>query len=84
MAGLDESEKAAVLPGIRLNAELILIYDRKGAEAARRKGLAITGTLGVLALAVRHDLVCLADALARLRRTNFHCPEGLVRRLLSG
>lgn len=38
MAGLDESEKAAVLPGIRLNAELILIYDRKGAEAARRKG----------------------------------------------
>src|SRR3954451_16921178 len=48
---LDEGERAALILGLRLGADLILIDERKGAAAARRKGFPFTGTLGVLILA---------------------------------
>lgn len=80
---LDEGEKAALMLGLHLNADLILIDERKGVAAARQKGLQTTGTIGVLALAAEQRLIDLADAFARLRRTNFYCPEDLMQKLLA-
>jgi predicted nucleic acid-binding protein len=54
-----------------------LIDERKGTTAALRKGLDVTGTLGVLDLAARRGLVDLADAIARLKRTNFRYRQEL-------
>jgi predicted nucleic acid-binding protein len=69
--------------GLHLGADLILIDERKGAAAARRKGLPLTGTLGLLILAAQRQWLDLADAFASLRRTNFHCSEDLLQSLLS-
>ena len=63
-------------------AYLILIGDRRGAAAARGKGLEVTGTLGILDLAARRGMLDLAQALGRLRTTNFRRREKLFDTLL--
>src|SRR5579864_1461763 len=77
LRALDEGEKAAIALGLSVSANLILIDDRRGAAAARDKGFEVTGTLGILDLAARRNMVDLADALARLRTTNFRRREEL-------
>ncbi len=79
---LDDGEKAALMLGLHLNADLLLMDERKGIAAARQKGLQALGTVGVLNLAAEQKLVDLSDAFVRLRRTNFHCPEELMEKLL--
>jgi predicted nucleic acid-binding protein len=79
---LDEGERSALTLGMALGADLILIDDRKGAAAARRKGFEITGTLGLLTRAAQRGLLDLAGALARLKRTNFHYRQELLDELL--
>ena len=65
-----------------LGANLIIIDDRRGAAVARAKGFEVTGALGILDLAARRGAVDLADALARLRTTNFRRREELFDALL--
>lgn len=79
---LDEGEKSAIALGLLLSADLILVDDRRGAEIARGKGFEVTGTLGILDLAARRGMVDLADALTRLRTTNFRAREELFDALL--
>jgi predicted nucleic acid-binding protein len=79
---LDAGERAAILLGLQLHADLLLIDERKGAAVAREKGLAIAGTLGILVRAARRDLIALSDAFDRLRRTTFHCSPELMAALL--
>jgi predicted nucleic acid-binding protein len=79
---LDDGEKAAIALGLSVAADLILIDDHRGAPAARDKGLEVTGTLGILDLAARRGMVDLADALGRLRTTNFRRREELFDALL--
>jgi predicted nucleic acid-binding protein len=82
LRGLDEGEKSAIAFGLSLRADLILIDDRRGASVARGKEFEVTGTLGILDLAARRGMVDLADALARLRTTNFRRREELFEALL--
>lgn len=49
--GIDEGKTAAIALAISLDADLVLMDDRKGVAVARRKGLRVTGTLGALDLA---------------------------------
>jgi predicted nucleic acid-binding protein len=63
-------------------ADLLLIDDRAGAILAQRRGLAVTGTLGVLDLASRGGMLDLRDAFVRLQRTNFRYPPSLMEMLL--
>jgi predicted nucleic acid-binding protein len=76
--GLDEGETAAIARAISLDADLLLMDDRKGVAAARGKGLRVTGTLGVLDLASQRGLVNFAQAVNRLRRTTFRIQESLI------
>lgn len=71
LAALDNGESSAIALGLLIRAGLILMDDRRGAAVARWKGLEVTGTLGVLDLGARRGLCDLAEALARLRATNF-------------
>jgi len=82
LAALDEGEKSAIALGLSLRADLILIDDSRGAAVARDKGFEVTGTLGILDLAARRGMIDLADALARLRTTNFRRREELFDALL--
>ena len=71
VAKLDEGERAAIAVALAVKAELVLMDDREGVGIARGRGLAVTGTLGVLDLAARRGLIDLAAAFERLKATTF-------------
>jgi hypothetical protein len=50
---------------------------------ARGKGLAVTGTLGVLDLTARRGSRDLGEAFARLKATSFYYRQGLLDALLA-
>lgn len=67
---------------VSLNADLLLMDDRKGVKAAQRKGLRVTGTLGILDLAAQRGMADFKQAVERLRQTNFRVPQALLDALL--
>jgi predicted nucleic acid-binding protein len=83
LAALDAGEQAAIAIAAEVNAELILMDDRRGVNAARKRGFRVAGTLAVLGMAARHNLVNLADALDRLKKTSFHYRQELIQQFLS-
>ncbi len=85
-AGLDavdsgEAEAIVLAEGNRPDV-LLIIDDRDGRREAARRGIATTGTLGVLNDAAGRDLIDLADALNRLDKTTFRASPALLRELL--
>jgi predicted nucleic acid-binding protein len=80
---LDPGERDAILLALHLKADLVLMDERDGVEEARRLGLAVTGTLGILDRAAERGLMELAPAIARLRQTNFRIDPALLDRLLA-
>jgi predicted nucleic acid-binding protein len=78
---LDRGERDAILLAVHLRADLLLIDERDGVEAARNLGLTTTGTLGVLVRAAERGVIDLAAAISRLRETNFRVDPVLLERL---
>jgi predicted nucleic acid-binding protein len=81
--GLHKGEVAAIALAVSVKADLLLIDERRGVRAAQRQGLSTTGTLGVLDLAAERGLIDFAEAVVRLRATNFRRPDGLLDALLA-
>ena len=82
LQALDPGERAAIVLAESIRADLLLIDDRAGAILAQQRGLAVTGTLGVLDLASQAGLLHLQDAFVRLQKTNFRYPPSLLEMLL--
>ena len=80
---LDDGERAAIALSGTLRADLILMDDRAGVAAARGRGFAVTGTLGLLVIAARKSLIDLGVAFTALRSTNFHVRARLLDELLA-
>jgi len=80
---LDEGELAAIALALAVKADLVLMDDQDGVTVARRQGLIVTGTLGVLDLAARRGLIDLAAAFERLKATTFYYRQGLLDNLLA-
>lgn len=68
---LDSGEQEVIALALATNADSVLIDERRGRQAARERGLRVSGTLGMLRLAADRGLVRLAEALDRLQTTNF-------------
>jgi len=83
VSGLDEGETAAIALAESLQADLLLIDEREGFHAAKKKGLRVTGTLGLLDLAAERGLVDFADAIRKLENTSFRRPDAIVKNLLA-
>lgn len=64
------------------NASAVFIDDREGVEEVRMLGLSATGLLAILDQAALRGLIDLADAITRLRQTNFRVNLALLERLL--
>jgi predicted nucleic acid-binding protein len=79
---LGAGERAAIALALTINADLVLIDERKGTQAATSKGLNVTGTLGILQRAAKRGLLNLADAFDRLKGTNFRYQQEIMDRLL--
>jgi len=73
LAGLDPGEHEAIQLAQEEHADLLLMDEKLGGRLARRRGLAVTGTLGVLVQAARRGLVDMEAAVERLRATDFRC-----------
>lgn len=76
---LDGGEKEAIRLAAALQADVLLLMDdRAGVRTARRKGLTVTGTIGILEEGARQGLLDFTEAFARLRETNFYCSQTIV------
>lgn len=80
---LDAGEAAALALARRENADLVLIDERRGRAAARRLGLQVQGTLGVLVRAKRAGTIEKAEPLLRaLLDAGFWISDQMIRRTL--
>ncbi|MSP73028.1 MAG: DUF3368 domain-containing protein [Myxococcales bacterium] len=83
--GLDPGETAAILLAEGLNADALLIDERRGRSVAAGRGIAVIGTLGILAGAKRAGAVdSVAPIVELLRADGFWLSEALVETLLKG
>lgn len=64
-ATLDKGESSAIALAIDLPDSLLIVDDLKGRKEARRLGLKITGTLGVLYSAKQHGFINELEAVVR-------------------
>jgi predicted nucleic acid-binding protein len=79
---LDLGEQEAITLALRVKADVILVDEHGGREVAKSRGLAVTGTLGVLEAAADQGLIDLAASLTRLRQTSFRAPAILLEEIL--
>lgn len=81
--GLDPGETQAIQLAISLQADLLVMDDRRAVKVAKQKGLLATGTLGLLDLAAERKLINFEQALCLLEETNFRRPHDIVDVLLA-
>jgi predicted nucleic acid-binding protein len=79
---LDAGERDAIALAAELQASLLLMDERDGADAARAHNLRVIGTLGVLDIAAAHEWIDLSAMFNRLRKTTFRSPHRLMATML--
>lgn len=79
---LNPGEQVAIALAEQLKADLLLIDEKAGRQAAIQRGLKITGVLGILDEAATLNLIDLPRAIVRLQQTNFRISPRLIQTLL--
>lgn len=79
---LGMGEVEAICLANELQADQLLVDDRKARKVALARGLTVAGTLNILEAAAKREMVDLPNAISRLQLTNFRAPADLVRLLL--
>jgi len=80
---LDLGEEEVIDLALEIQADMVLMDDREGVIMARSKGLEVTGTLGVLAMAAKQGRINLAGAFTRIKQTNFRYRQEIMDQLLA-
>jgi len=80
---LNPGEQAAIVLAEQLKADLLLIDEKAGRQAAIQRGLKITGVLGILDEAAMLNLIDLPSAIVQLQQTNFRVSPTLIQTLLA-
>ena len=83
LLGLDAGEEAAIVLAQARHASLVLMDECPGVLVARRLGLRVTGTLGVLGLLAQRGGLNLSEAVEKLAATNLRAPRRLFDGLLA-
>ena len=82
--GLDQGEAEVLALAVEHAARLVIIDERKGRQYARRLGLPLTGTLGVLLLAKRNKLTpAIAPLIDQLQKSGLYLAPDLVQKTLT-
>jgi predicted nucleic acid-binding protein len=81
-AGLARVEAEAIVLRGETGAEILLVDDRQARTVARREGLVITGTLGILRMAQSRGLIrAVMPLLEGLRRSGFRISLELMEQI---
>ena len=80
---LGAGESEAILLAQEIQADIFLTDDLEGRHEAMERGIAVTGTLGILERASLRELIDLPTVLAQLQATSFFAPQGLVAAMLA-
>ena len=78
-AGPDAGEREAIALALELGADFLLADDKAARSEARRLGVPVTGTIGVLQLAAGKNLLDLQSSLTRLAKIGFYIDPEVVR-----
>jgi predicted nucleic acid-binding protein len=81
--GIHEGECEAISLARELHADLLLIDDADGREAAIQRGIATVRTLRLLTDAANRSMIDLREAFDRLTRTNFRLNQETLDTLLA-
>jgi predicted nucleic acid-binding protein len=72
----------AISLAVEVRANILLADDKDARAAAAKRGLTVTGTLGVLKLAAKRKLIVLSSTISDLRKTNIRMPDSTIQELL--
>ncbi len=79
---LGAGEREAISLTEEINADLVLIDDRKARLLALERGLNVAGTINILESGAKRNLVILEDAFEKLQQTNFRIAPKLIEEIL--
>jgi predicted nucleic acid-binding protein len=79
---LHAGERDAISLALNIQADALIIDERRGREEAEKRGLKVIGTLGVIVTAHESGLLDLIETLDRLRQTTFHVSPKLLAAIL--
>lgn len=82
MEAIQIGERQAIALAKDIRAKYVLLDDRRARQMARRSGLNVVGTLGILIDAAEQGLTNLGDAISALKKTNFRASPALLESLL--
>jgi len=83
LVDLDRGEAQAIALAQELNADLLIVDERLGRQHARRLGLTITGTLGILLKAKQLGYVdAVQPLIEQLQQGGIRLRDDVVRRVL--
>lgn len=80
---LGAGEHEAILLAEEMRVDAFLTDDLEGREEAIQRGIAVTGTLGILERAALRELLDLPAAVARLQTTSFYAPPEIIEAMLA-
>ena len=80
---LGAGEREAISLAKELNANLVLIDDRKARKMAIERGLNVAGTINILESASKREFVDLSNAFQKLQKTNFRIAPALLLEFLN-
>lgn len=80
---LGKGEREAIALAIELEADALLLDDKRATNEARRRNIPVISIFNVLEAAAQRGWLDLPDAIARLRQTNFYLPvEDVIESIL--
>jgi predicted nucleic acid-binding protein len=80
---LDPGEREAIVLAQELGAGAFLTDDLEGRAEAIQRGIAVTGTLGILERAALRALIDLPTVIAQLQTTTFYGPPDIIATMLA-
>ena len=86
VSGLDDGESEAIVLAGEQTESLLVIDERKGRKVAKKLGIAITGTVGILLQAHDEGFISsdeVRENLEALRNSNIRLSDNLIREALS-
>jgi predicted nucleic acid-binding protein len=82
MENLQAGERGAIRLAESIKADVILLDEKSARTVAGRRGLRITGTIGLLTEGADRGLIDLPVAINRLKQTNFRFSPSLLKSAL--